>query len=250
MAATLLLIAIAAASMLLVVGPLSTVARRYVNELRLEAGIDHAPSAGMLPDMTDGDETSIRFPALLERLPQACLALVVIGLTTTWGVINQATAATVVAVPLMAVLCVACTVDAVCHRLPNILLLCAGAWIVGATLMLLIVDLATGASLEAAVWPGLRAILCTISMVAALTVTAMLPSGLGIGDVKLWAVLGLWLGRFALWVPVAGLLLGFFAGGLAAIVFIALRRVGRKDRMAFGPYLVAGAWLSWALAIV
>ena len=48
---------------------------------------------------------------------------------------------------------------------------------------------------------------------------------------------------------VAGVMLGFLLGGLAAVVLLVLRRAGRKQRMAFGPYLGAGAWLAWLLAV-
>lgn len=249
MIGTLFLTAIAALSLFIAVGPSSVVARRYVDELQSQFVPARSSIAGTPTDGTDQDKVSVRFPQLLDRWPQGCLAFVMISLTTAWGVTNAAIADTAVALPLVAVLCVACTVDAVCHRLPNTLLLWAGGWVAGTTLIRLIVDLATGASLGAAGWPVLRAVLCAIIVVIVLTGMAMLPSGLGLGDVKLWAVLGLWLGRFATWAPVAALVLGFFMGGLAAITLIVLRRVGRKDHIAFGPYLAAGAWLTWLVAV-
>jgi leader peptidase (prepilin peptidase) / N-methyltransferase len=60
--------------------------------------------------------------------------------------------------------------------------------------------------------------------------------GLGMGDVKLAALLGLLLGRNVL----AALLLGTIAGAVAALV--AARRSGsRKATLAYGPYLCLGA---------
>ena len=33
------------------------------------------------------------------------------------------------------------------------------------------------------------------------------------------------------------------AGGVAALFLLLTRRAGRKDTMAYGPYLALGAWL-------
>ena len=74
-------------------------------------------------------------------------------------------------------------------------------------------------------------------------------SGMGLGDAKLCAVLGLWLGYFGVAEAIIGIVLGFFVGGVAAILLIISRVVGRKTLIAFGPYLAIGGWLSWALAV-
>jgi leader peptidase (prepilin peptidase) / N-methyltransferase len=64
------------------------------------------------------------------------------------------------------------------------------------------------------------------------------PGGMGMGDVKLAAVLGLFLGRE---VAVA-LLVALLAGALAGVVVIAGRGVerGRKTAIPFGPFLALG----------
>jgi leader peptidase (prepilin peptidase)/N-methyltransferase len=70
------------------------------------------------------------------------------------------------------------------------------------------------------------------------------PAGMGFGDVKLSGVLGLytaWLG-WGVWA--AGLLLGFFLGGLFGVLLIAVRRGGRKTAVPFGPFMLAGALLA------
>jgi prepilin signal peptidase PulO-like enzyme (type II secretory pathway) len=71
------------------------------------------------------------------------------------------------------------------------------------------------------------------------------PGALGTGDVKLAAVLGAALG-FPL--GLLGLLCGAVTGGVAAAVLLLTRRAGRKDTMAYGPYLALGAWLVWSHA--
>jgi len=79
---------------------------------------------------------------------------------------------------------------------------------------------------------------------------AYLRTGLGLGDVKLGAVIGLWLGWLDPWMLAFGLCIGVFLGGIAALFLLITRRASRKDPMAYGPYLIAGALLTWPLAIV
>ena len=62
--------------------------------------------------------------------------------------------------------------------------------------------------------------------------------GMGEGDVKLAAVIGLFLGG---WWGVMGLVFGFLAGGLVSGLLLIFRLVGRKDMIPFGPWLAVGA---------
>ena len=69
------------------------------------------------------------------------------------------------------------------------------------------------------------------------------PAGMGFGDVKLSGVLGLataWVGWGA-WA--VGLFGGFLFGGLWGIVLIVAKRGGRKSKVPFGPFMLAGALL-------
>jgi Flp pilus assembly protein protease CpaA len=78
-------------------------------------------------------------------------------------------------------------------------------------------------------------------------VLALLRRGaMGAGDVKLAAALGAVLGYPLV---VNGLLWGVIAGGLAALVLLASGRLGRRDYMAYGPYLCLGAWLVWTRSL-
>ncbi|HEY4688202.1 MAG TPA: A24 family peptidase [Anaerolineae bacterium] len=64
------------------------------------------------------------------------------------------------------------------------------------------------------------------------------PNGLGGGDVKLAALIGVLFGfPHALW----ALLLGILAGGLASIILIAVRCWDRRTRIAYAPFLCFGA---------
>lgn len=69
----------------------------------------------------------------------------------------------------------------------------------------------------------------------------LVPDGMGMGDVKLALVMGLFLG--AGWVAMA-LILAFLLGGLASAVLLATRRVGRKGHIPFGPFLAAGGLIT------
>ncbi|HHX44228.1 MAG TPA: prepilin peptidase [Chloroflexi bacterium] len=70
---------------------------------------------------------------------------------------------------------------------------------------------------------------------------ALLRRGaMGAGDVKLAAAVG-WLVGFPL--ALTALFWGIIAGGVAALVLLITRRAGRKDTMAYGPYLSLGGWL-------
>lgn len=65
--------------------------------------------------------------------------------------------------------------------------------------------------------------------------------GMGCGDVKLAAALGLCLGLENI---LLCLLLAFITGGVVAAVLLAVRAKGRQEAMPFGPFLCLGAMLS------
>ena len=64
--------------------------------------------------------------------------------------------------------------------------------------------------------------------------------GMGLGDVKLFAMIGAWLGWQAL--PLT-LFLAALTGSVVGIVWILVAGRDRTLPIPFGPYLVAGAWL-------
>jgi leader peptidase (prepilin peptidase)/N-methyltransferase len=65
------------------------------------------------------------------------------------------------------------------------------------------------------------------------------PGGMGMGDVKLAAVMGLFLGRAV----APAMLIAMLAGVLAGAFVIARQgaRAGRKTAVPFGPFLALGA---------
>lgn len=64
--------------------------------------------------------------------------------------------------------------------------------------------------------------------------------GIGGGDIKLIAALGLWLGTTALIDVVA---FGFIAGGIAAFILMVFMHKKRTDKFAYGPYFTLAALL-------
>jgi leader peptidase (prepilin peptidase)/N-methyltransferase len=68
-------------------------------------------------------------------------------------------------------------------------------------------------------------------------VALVYPRGMGMGDVKLAGVMGLYLGKAV----APALLIGFAAGALFGVALIAVRGAGaRKQAVPFGPFLALG----------
>ncbi len=128
--------------------------------------------------------------------------------------------------------------------LPNRVLLPAT---VGAVALLTVAAASLGA------WPDLlRAGAGAVVLVAALLALALLaPGQLGMGDVKLGALLGLHLGWLGWPALLLGVLAGFVVQAVAALVLLAVRRVGLRSALPFGPALLLGTALAagWPAAL-
>ncbi|MEU4243028.1 A24 family peptidase [Actinoplanes sp. NPDC026619] len=106
----------------------------------------------------------------------------------------------------------------------------------------------TAAAPLAILWPS-RIGLAAGAAVAVLTAYAILAffGGLGLGDVKLAAVLALILG-FAGWPAVViGVLMPHVINGPVALFLLVTGRASRRRPIAFGPALLAGALVGLAL---
>ncbi|TFB96790.1 prepilin peptidase [Cryobacterium adonitolivorans] len=69
------------------------------------------------------------------------------------------------------------------------------------------------------------------------------PSGMGLGDVKLAGLLGLYLGWLG-WAPlIVGAFAAFLLGGIFALLLLVTGRADRKSGIPFGPWMLVGAWL-------
>jgi Type II secretory pathway, prepilin signal peptidase PulO and related peptidases len=74
-----------------------------------------------------------------------------------------------------------------------------------------------------------------------LVIASVARGGLGGGDIKFAAALGLWLG----WqLALLTLCLAFLIGGAVGALLLVLRLKGPKDFIPYGPFIAAGAFLS------
>lgn len=131
-------------------------------------------------------------------------------------------------------------IDLAVHRLPDRFTLPAAGWVLG--------GLGLAALLGAAGTAWWRAVAAAAICGAGFGLLALLlgSRGYGLGDAKLslsLAALLAWHGWSAL---LAGLFLAFLGSALVATVLLVTRRVGWRDPLPFGPFLVAGTLLTLA----
>jgi leader peptidase (prepilin peptidase)/N-methyltransferase len=69
------------------------------------------------------------------------------------------------------------------------------------------------------------------------------PKGMGFGDVKLAALLGLYLGWLGWGNLIVGAFAAFLLGGLFSIGLLIFRKANRKTTIPFGPWMLLGAWI-------
>jgi leader peptidase (prepilin peptidase)/N-methyltransferase len=105
---------------------------------------------------------------------------------------------------------------------------------------ILLVGAIAGLAIAAATDPGSlleRAIAVAAAGGLLFAIALAYPRGMGMGDVKLAAVMGLYLGRSV----APALLIAFAAGALFGLALIALRgAAARKQAVPFGPFLALG----------
>jgi len=120
-----------------------------------------------------------------------------------------------------------------------------------------IIVMAALLAIAAALGPGLddwvRALLAgAASFVAFLALAIISPRGMGMGDVKLAAALGMALGYFSWSRVFVGFFLAFLAGAVGGLLLVAAKRAGMKAEVPFGPYLALGTLIAilWGQPIV
>lgn len=128
-------------------------------------------------------------------------------------------------------------IDVDTKRLPDVLTL--PSYLVGGVLLLLpaVADHSWASYLRA--WLGAVALLGFYFLLVLLY-----PRGMGLGDVKLAGVLGLYLGWLGWGVLVVGGFLGFLLGGVLGVAMMVVGRAGRKSKIPFGPFMLVGALLA------
>lgn len=132
-------------------------------------------------------------------------------------------------------------IDARTHRLPNRIVLPT----LGALVALSLLDaLTTGA------WGVCgRALLSGLLLSALYAVLRGISGGgVGGGDVKLAAAIGVLLGWHGWQALLLGSAAAFVLGALFALILMALRRATKSTRIAFGPWMILGAAIGIALS--
>jgi leader peptidase (prepilin peptidase) / N-methyltransferase len=103
-------------------------------------------------------------------------------------------------------------------------------------------------------WPALlRSGLGAVVLFAVFLVLALVsPRSMGMGDVKLAGLLGLYLGWIGWGAVVVGAAAGFVVQAAAALVLLAGRRIGMRGELPFGPAMLVGAALAigWSDALL
>ncbi len=132
-------------------------------------------------------------------------------------------------------------IDAKTHRLPNRIVL--------PTLAVLLTLVALEALLTARTGPLIGALLGMLILGGFYAVLRLMSrDGMGGGDVKLAAVIGLVLGWHGWQALAVGAASAFVLGALYALILMVLRRADRSTRIAFGPWMIVGAVLGVAAA--
>ena len=79
-----------------------------------------------------------------------------------------------------------------------------------------------------------------------LLIAVLTRGGMGGGDIKFMAVLGLWLGWPYILIT---MLLSFIIGGVVGLLLLVLKRKGRKDFIPFGPFIAIAAYITFLYGI-
>jgi leader peptidase (prepilin peptidase)/N-methyltransferase len=174
-----------------------------------------------------GERISVRYPLVEFGTGLAFAAAFLVHEESADGLATGPDAAGLAAgLVFIAVLAAVTLVDLDLRVIPNKFLI-AGA-VVGVPLVLI-------ADPDSA---GERAIATAAAGGGLLLVAFAYPRGMGMGDVKLAALMGVYLGRAV----APGLLIGFLAGAIVGLALIASRgAAARKQAVPFGPFLALGA---------
>lgn len=123
------------------------------------------------------------------------------------------------------------------HRLPNRLVL---GWAVATVPLLLTISM-----LRADYVPLLLALLSGLLLGGGYLLLSLFGRGaMGMGDVKLAAVLGMNLGYFSMGALLLATMLAFVSASIVVLFGILVRRLTLRSRVPFGPFMILGAALA------
>jgi leader peptidase (prepilin peptidase)/N-methyltransferase len=144
---------------------------------------------------------------------------------------------------LVAIAIALALIDLDVHRLPDVIVL--PAYVVGG-LLLALASWNPGGDSD---WGALlRAVVGGVGLLVFYFAAALAyPAGMGLGDVKLAGVLGMYLAWTGWGALAVGAFSAFLLGGLFSIGLVVAGRAGRKSGIPFGPWMLAGAFLGLAV---
>ena len=136
-------------------------------------------------------------------------------------------------------------IDLDVHRLPDLIVL--PSYPIGFVLLLV-------PTVVTAQWGWLlRGVLAGVVLFVGYLVLALVSpggGGLGFGDVKLAGVLGLSLGWLGWGSVIVSVFAAFIIGGVVALILLLAGRAGRSSHIAFGPWMILGAWVALMFPVV
>ncbi len=88
---------------------------------------------------------------------------------------------------------------------------------------------------------GVMVLSFTATLLTFMTLSLASKRGIGAGDVRLAAVVAMFLSYLGAQYVFQGLALGFILGGVVALLLLIGRKATRNTRIAFGPYICIGA---------
>jgi len=103
-------------------------------------------------------------------------------------------------------------------------------------------------------WPALLrgGVAAVVLFVVFFVLVMISPRSIGMGDAKLAALLGLYLGWLGWELVPLGIAAGFVVQALLAVLLLVTRRIGLKGELPFGPAMLVGAALviGWSDALL
>lgn len=127
-------------------------------------------------------------------------------------------------------------VDFKSHRLPNQLV----GWFI-ATQILIVAVISWMASDFARLLTALG--IAAATMISYVLLYLVSRRSLGMGDVKFAFPLGLCVGWYSANQWLVAIFVSFLIAGLVAVIGLVTKRITRKSRLAFGPYMFLGTFL-------
>lgn len=100
-----------------------------------------------------------------------------------------------------------------------------------------------GSAVVATLWDGILG--AVVIAVFFLIMLLVFKNSIGMGDIKLFAVMGLYQG---LWGAVNSVFFSLLVSFVLSVVLLLLRRKSRKDTISFGPSILIGTMISISLA--